>query len=115
MAASAKDRQEFIAIMIREFPDRQMHEVLSLCRKLMRYSATSNRLAETICSVDLGEAGNARVAAQDEANDARVEGICQAWGIEPVFSGDPRGCTVKLKVPSGKTNDWGQEGICVPQ
>lgn len=34
--------------------------------------------------------------------------------VVPVFSGDPRGACVKLKVPSGRTNDWGQEGICVP-
>jgi hypothetical protein len=30
------------------------------------------------------------------------------------FNGDPRGCTVKLVVPSGATDDIGQEGICVP-
>jgi len=31
------------------------------------------------------------------------------------LSGDPRGYTVKLIVPSGRTNDWGREGIGVPQ
>lgn len=30
------------------------------------------------------------------------------------LSGDPRGCTVKLIMPSGETNDWGKEGWCVP-
>lgn len=35
-------------------------------------------------------------------------------GLSAVFSGDPRGAVVKLAVPSGKTNDWGQVGICVP-
>jgi hypothetical protein len=30
------------------------------------------------------------------------------------FSGDPRGCTVRLILPDGFTNDWGHEGYCVP-
>ena len=32
----------------------------------------------------------------------------------PVFQGDPRGACVKLTVPSGKTDDWGRTGVCVP-
>ncbi len=35
-------------------------------------------------------------------------------GLGVVFDGDPRGTTVKVRVPSGKTDDWGQTGICVP-
>jgi len=31
-----------------------------------------------------------------------------------VLGGDPRGATVKLVLKNGRTNDWGQEGICVP-
>jgi hypothetical protein len=31
-----------------------------------------------------------------------------------VFSGDPRGCTVKIVCRNGFTNDWGKEGVCVP-
>lgn len=40
-----------------------------------------------------------------------TEGKC----ITVIFSGDPRGATVKLVLPSGFTNDWGQEGVCVLQ
>lgn len=32
----------------------------------------------------------------------------------PVFNGDPRGCVLKIRVPSGYTNDFEREGICVP-
>jgi hypothetical protein len=35
-------------------------------------------------------------------------------GFKAVFAGDSRGCVFKLQVPSGRTNDWGKEGICVP-
>lgn len=31
-----------------------------------------------------------------------------------IFSGDPRGATVKLTFPDGATNDFGSEGWCVP-
>lgn len=30
------------------------------------------------------------------------------------YGGDPRGATVKLIMPDGRNDDWGQEGICVP-
>lgn len=32
----------------------------------------------------------------------------------PVFGGGPRGACVKLRVPSGRTDDGGREGMCVP-
>lgn len=36
------------------------------------------------------------------------------WQFTPVFSGDPRGACVKIRVPSGKSDSWGGDGICVP-
>lgn len=45
---------------------------------------------------------------------ARIERWCERWGLRPIFSGDPRGCTVKLALPSGDSNSWGGEGWCVP-
>ena len=44
----------------------------------------------------------------------RVKALLAPYNVEPKFQGDPRGAVVKLKVPSGKTDDWGQEGLCVP-
>lgn len=35
-------------------------------------------------------------------------------GFAGVFNGDPRGSTVKIKVPSGRSNGWSNEGMCVP-
>jgi hypothetical protein len=41
--------------------------------------------------------------------------IARNIGAESVlFSGDPRGCTVKLVFPDGEANDWGKDGWCVP-
>jgi hypothetical protein len=39
---------------------------------------------------------------------------CITIPFSAVFGGDPRGACVRLEVPSGKTDDWGREGICVP-
>lgn len=35
--------------------------------------------------------------------------------IEPRFSGDPRGCCLKLELPSGRSNSFGGEGWLVPR
>ena len=55
-----------------------------------------------------------RINVQEASARARVEALCSPYGIEPDFQGDPRGAVVKLKVPSGRTNDWGRVGVCVP-
>lgn len=35
-------------------------------------------------------------------------------GYKAIINGDPRGAVLKITVPSGRTNDCGREGICVP-
>ena len=35
-------------------------------------------------------------------------------GFEVLTQGDPRGAFLKITVPSGRTNDWGRVGVCVP-
>lgn len=46
----------------------------------------------------------------------RIDKACEKWGIKPNHSGDPRGCCVKLILPSGRYNSWGgaEDGFCVP-
>lgn len=55
-----------------------------------------------------------RVNVQEAKIQERVEKLCATYGLKPIFQGDPRGAVLKLKVPSGRTNDWGRTGICVP-
>ena len=55
-----------------------------------------------------------RYAAHEARFEARVRALCQRHGLTPIFDGDPRGAVLKLKVPSGRTNDGGREGVCVP-
>lgn len=53
---------------------------------------------------------------REQQLEKRIRQICKELGdgFGVIFQGDPRGSTVKITVPSGKTNDWGKEGICVP-
>lgn len=65
------------------------------------------------------------VAMEAEGMDRAKAGCCpNGEGVQdrvhqharflPVFQGDPRGACVKLKVPSGRTDDGNHEGVCVP-
>ena len=102
------DRKEFIALMTAE----GMH--VDDARKLMRHATTLTRLAEQECNT--GDVDGMIVNRHEEA----IRLICanaytsNGHRFEPEFQGDPRGAVVKIKVPSGKTNDWGNIGICVP-
>ncbi len=96
---------------------------------LMRHGKTYARIQEMMCNgvgTWYGESNEsfskrqsrheAYTEKRDKQLEARITAICAELGpgFVPVFNGDPRGCTVKIQVPSGKTDDWGKEGICVP-
>jgi len=55
-----------------------------------------------------------RIGLTEARTEKRVTDLCAKHGLSPEFGGDPRGAVLKLKVPSGKTNDWSGTGIAVP-
>lgn len=55
-----------------------------------------------------------RIAVRAWRTQERAAKLAKESGMEAIFQGDPRGAAIKLKVPSGRTDDWGQTGICVP-
>jgi hypothetical protein len=123
-----KDRDEFIARMAAEGMP------LEVSRQLLSKAATLQRLAEAQCNGDWPADNGERPTVQctecmggwvpsvlrkglcpDCRTSARVKALVQALpGFGVILSGDPRGAVVKVTVPSGRTNDWGQNGICVP-
>ena len=105
-----KDRAEFLAIMTQELPGYTAHHVAEICRNLCMLAQTARRYAVIDCTIGLTESQ----ARADERNDARIRALVESVGCGVVLSGDPRGAVVKVTVPSGRTNDWGQIGICVP-
>lgn len=52
-----------------------------------------------------------RIAVRGDRLQRRIEKLCAANKLEAIFGGDPRGAVLLVKVPSGRTNDWGQRGI----
>lgn len=94
--------------LIREWCDKASAPVCPYCGK------PGERLAQT-CGQAVPDDLHLYQCSGDES---RREGDrFHRWSrrsFVPVFSGDPRGACVKLRVPSGKTDDWGQTGICVP-
>jgi hypothetical protein len=107
---------------------------LDLARKLMRAEATLHRLAEAQCNGDYpADNGERKVKpcpkcesmwvpsfftvkgiCRECSLSERIAKICKEYNIEPQFGGDPRGAVLIIKVPSGRTNDWGKTGIVVP-
>jgi hypothetical protein len=99
------EKLEFVFAMAR-------HSTLNLntCKRIMRFATTHQRLAETACNRELTE----REIRKQESVMMDIIALCADADVKPDFSVDQRGCTVKLQVPDGYTNDWGREGICVP-
>lgn len=105
MKTKVDDRLEFALVMGREYPT----ITVAILNRLMMLSRHHARLQERACNFQVPENHDKRT--EDRIRDL----VDQLPGCKALFSGDPRGCTVKLQVPSGRTNDWGAEGICVPQ
>ena len=101
------DELEFAAIVARE-QGGSPYYVASLCDDLIRLS----KLHRTACERYCNEEGF--VPATIERREALIVRALEGSGIGVTFQHDPRGATVKLIVPSGFTNDWGKEGVCVP-
>ena len=111
--ATQKQRKRFVASMQREFPDDP--RVPGICRRLLRAGATLLLYSERACNGEWWDRYPKRERLE-ELLGKRIRRICAEFPgkVKPIESGDPRGHTLKLKVPSGRADDWGQIGICVP-
>lgn len=79
-------------------------------RLILRHADLLQALARADCDGELTPLEEA----SDQTSRDVIRNVCAATGCEAIFSGDPRGACVKLKVPSGRTDDWAKTGICVP-
>lgn len=105
-----RDLIDFCVLLAREDTGMAWIDVAILADKLLRWGTSLSRLAVQDCNVGLDEEGLSR----RDSLRAKVTKSCEEFKIVPVFSGDPRGATLKLKLPSGFSNDWGSTGVCVP-
>jgi hypothetical protein len=98
--------------------------------KLLRYGSTLGRIAMEDCNgaeypnglrpeqYNAIQARWEKWMDKEHAKETRVEDhvrqVCAEFGVKPAFSGDPRGCVLKLKMPDGYSNSFGGDGLCVP-
>lgn len=125
MTTHAVERERFQVAMEAEGMPR------AVSAKILRHAQTWAReirqrsVSATITSFDI-EARGGRWS-----KPARAERLIREWcnkatrswiigrdeieaGFLPIFQGDSRGACVKIRVPSGRTDDHAREGICVP-
>ncbi len=128
--ASHSEREKFVAL-IQQHAGGDPTQRYSFAQRLMRYGATYGRLQEDQCNgpdydlargrQELMQAIQERwqrsqdaIPAKEEKITKAVTELCKSFDCTPVFSGDPRGNTLKIAVKSGYSNSFGGEGICVP-
>lgn len=77
---------------------------LGKVQQLIQLAKRHHRGAERECN----EGGD-----HTTATEKKIVALLAGSGIGAIFSGDPRGCTVRLKMPSGRTNDFANTGWCI--
>lgn len=101
-----------MAVLAREFPAVPMGQLMNAIALIMRHGKTHGRLACAYCNgeieTDQWEKRNGRLRA------SILKAYQSIGGKDIDFGGDPRGNTVKLVLPSGRSNNWGNEAWGVP-
>lgn len=120
----ANDRFHFVATLAREIPDLAPHHVADLAAGLIRYGAKASRDAVKLCNGELDqdeyERARHRTAATIDALLKYFSDLEYMAGRFPkigyAIGGDPRGFSLKLRLPSKISNTWGGEeaGYGVP-
>lgn len=114
MPATQVERYKFTQKMRDELGATYGMAVVGMATQLLRHGTTYARYQEDWCNVEMSEEETTRREAREGRLEARIAELCEPFDVQPVFGGDPRGHTIKLKMPSGFTDDWGKEGLCVP-
>jgi hypothetical protein len=136
----AKDRLDFVKTMAKEGMDGdtarsilRLANIIQRCAMLECSSEAANAdrvdcpnkdKAMTFCgacdahannSADIQHLSVTRISVKCSKAEDRIRALCKPLkGFEAIFSGDPRGACVKIRVPSGRSDSWGGEGMCVP-
>lgn len=101
-----------------------------ICSLIAHHGTSYGKVQEAICNghpanadphmpiaevTRLQERHEAWCEKREAALERQITKLAKSIGAAGViFNGDPRGATVKLVMPDGRTDDFGAEGICVP-
>lgn len=108
-------REEFIAVVRGEKPPGLGHTAcVDAARALLASAKRLHTIAEQRCN-GVGENEEARLERAELKARAEAAEAATKIGARVVFSGDPRGAVVKLKLASGIGNCFGDSTLyCVP-
>jgi hypothetical protein len=109
------DRAEFAAFAVavgQNVPGLNPEYVGDWCAKMRRLATTHARYCLTACNTGLTEAEQKR----QERLEAKIAAMCadEFAGFAPHFQHDPRGATVKLALPDGRSNSFAGACWCIP-
>lgn len=95
------NESEFMLAFGAEFPG-----LLETGAKMRRMARAYRRLQLKACNEGLSDAEE-QASVEIETSISR---LAETLGMDVEFSGDPRGYCVYLKLPTGRSNDWGGRG-----
>lgn len=100
-----------LAALAQCYPEEPPHLVASRFAEIARLARHHRALCVSECNI-ADYPRDRRTRSQE-----RIRERCAEWFPRTFarFSGDPRGATVLLVLPSGVTNDWGREGMVTEQ
>lgn len=104
--SATRDRLELVAVLTRELPGQPVGVVVELAQAVMRHGHRHGGLACALCNGVIEQDEYER--RQGKIRD-KLTGLLGVLGIGVKFGGDPRGFTVKLLLPSKRSNTWGGE------
>jgi hypothetical protein len=134
MMSYQSERDSFIATMTTEGVS------VHIARALLAKAKTLHRIAELECSSEAADRDRVRcpaetskgrypcccdfgytvpgqhetvprVSARGAQIEYLIEQLLKPTGVRASFQGDPRGCVLKIHVPSGKDEGWGGVGV----
>ena len=88
-------------------------------RDRVKCPQSTNPAKECLCSTIIEKGQFHESVPRIDVQEARIKRQLESLmskreGFKLHFQNDPRGAVVKLAVPSGKYDDMGKEGLCVP-
>lgn len=93
------------------------HQTAQWCQQIIRLAKRHTQLCVRQCNDSTfptdGKGGYPLLIDMEQ----RIKGGVACWNrrYKVRFDRDPRGCTVKLLLPTGYQNDIANEGLCVPR
>lgn len=108
------DCARFFTVLAREYPKASESAITDAGVGLIYCATRQARIALKLCNGDITqESFDRRRRELEKLVGVIVRPLSDS--VEVVFNNDPGGAALKLVLPSGRTNDFGGEGYCVPE